>query len=185
MELAKVAARVKRRRNVEECAASVCISPALCERNAVILAYIYDNVGDQSSVLRACLEEKEALEARRGQSGNRHAELIEELRTHGLTLNNDRSQGLAFRSDSRFCSEFISGETNASVEEVVATMKMTHHLLNYSHRVLSRFYDSFKAGMWRMVRTGEATGWYDAYQRVFRESSVQIAEYVSDDFEAW
>lgn len=173
VELAKVAARVKRRKCVEEWAASVCISPALCERNAVVLVYIYDNVGDENSVVRACLAEKEALEARREHTGHRGAELIEELRSQGLTL----------RSDSQFCSHYIAGETNASIEEVVATMLLTNHLFAYSHRIWSRFHDSFEAGLRRMVRTGEATGWYDACDRVIRESSMQIEENDSDDSE--
>lgn len=171
LELAKVAAIAKRRKCVKEWASSVRTSHALCERNVVVRAYIYDNVGDENSVLRACLEEKEALDSRRRQSANRRAELIEELRSQGLTL----------RSDSRFCSQYISGETNASIEEVVATMLLTNHLFGYSHRVWSRFHDSFETSMRRMVRTGEATGWYDSCQRVIRESSVQITEYDSDD----
>ena len=174
---AKEVAIETRRTLVDRCAFDVEFRSGLCMRNPVVLAYIYDGVGNAETVTRACLEEKEALESRRRQyaespayGAQRRAELLVELASKGLPL----------RSDSLFCKQYISGESNASVQEVVATMKLTQYLFSFSHRVWSRLHHSWEARMRTMVRTGEATGWYDACERV-KHGGGSTIDYDSDD----
>jgi len=169
-----------RRSVVDRCAFDVDFRSGLCMRNFVVLAYIYDGIGNVETVTRACLEEKDALKTRRRQyaesptyGAQRRGELLVELASKGLSL----------RSDSLFCKEYISGESNACVEEVVATMEMTNYLFMFSHRVWSRLHHSWEKRMREMVRTREVEGWYDAYERV--KNSGRTIDYDSDDSYDW
>ena len=173
-KLAEAAAIRQRRSRVEDLASNIDLPSALFERNAIVVAYLHDNVGSKETVKKALQDEMEALLFRRRQSSayraQRRAELVQELESKGLVL----------RQDSRFCSIYISGETNASKEEVVATMKVTEYLFAYGHRIWSRWHSSLEVGMKRMIRTGEATDWYEACQRVIQESHEQVTAYDSD-----
>jgi hypothetical protein len=180
-KLAKAAAIRKRRQHVENLAFHIDLPYDLFERNAIVVAYLHDDVGSKETVKKALQDEKEALLIRRRQSSEspayraqRRAELVQELESKGLVL----------RQDSRFCSIYISGETNASKEEVVATMKVTDYLFAYGHRVWSRWHSSLEVGMKRMIRTGEATDWYQACQRVIQESHEQITTAYDSDYDS-
>lgn len=176
-EIVKATGIIQRRRRVDEWASVIGLSSALYSINEVVSAYIYDDVGNEETVSRACRQEKDALETRRRESSKdpeyrarRRAEVIQELRTHGLTL----------RPEFRFCDEYITGETSASVEQVVATMKLTQHLLEYSDSIWSSWHNTLEVGTRRMMWTGEVMGWYDACKRVIQESRTQIIEYGYD-----
>lgn len=170
-KLAEAAAIRQRRSRVEDLASNIDLPSALFERNAIVVAYLHDDVGSKETVKKALQDEKEALRIRRRQfsespayRAQRRAELVQELESKGLML----------RQDSRFCSIYISGETNASKEEVVATMKVTEYLFAYGRRSWSRWHSYLEVGMKRMIRTGEATDWYQACDRVIQESHGKI-----------
>ena len=158
---AREAEKATRRDVVKQCARSVGLScPHLYQRNAVITRYIQDGIGTKETVTQSCLEEKQALDERRRLSEQnrapRRAQLIAELQSHGLSL----------RPDSRFCSQYITGETNASLQEVVATMKLTAFLFSRGHRTWSNWHNVLEGKMKARVRSGESPDWYAACQHV-------------------
>ena len=157
---AKKAAAIEKRRTAVSRWSRGMVSAQYYERNAVINQYIYHAIGDENTVTRACEEEKTALEHRRQSSlqtrDSRRAALIAELQVHGLIL----------RPDSRFCSQYIMGETNASLEEVVATMELTAFLFDYDHITWSNWHNTLEYEMRKSVRSGEIENWYDACRHV-------------------
>jgi len=68
--------------------------------------------------------------------------LREELWRHGLRL----------RGDSQFCKNYIEGDTSASLQEVVATMKMTSKLFGHGHRCFSANHEVLKARMRKFMQ---------------------------------
>jgi hypothetical protein len=83
----------------------------------------------------------------------RREDLRAELYAHGLVL----------RSDSKFCSQYIRGTTGASLQEVVATMKLTNHLFTQGgHRHWSRNHWDLESRMRSLMQKGQAASWYDA-----------------------
>jgi hypothetical protein len=86
----------------------------------------------------------------------RRADLVDELRGHGLKL----------RNDSNFCSEFIKGTTTASVQEVGATMSLTSFLFQSGHRCWSENHSRLERIMRERYRSGECSDWYAAYKSV-------------------
>jgi len=79
--------------------------------------------------------------------------LREELGCHGLDL----------RRDSQFCKNYIDGDTDASLQEVVATMKISSFLFDHGgHRCFSANRELMKARMKQMMECRLFPCWYQA-----------------------
>jgi chorismate mutase len=123
----------------------------------VISMYISDGKGTLDDVKAALVAESEAQKARRSHSSQRREQLIAELHAHGLEL----------RPDSKFCDSYIYGDTSASLEEVVATMKLTTYLFSRGgHRCYSKNHLELKEAMESGVLSGKYGGWYEAFEAV-------------------
>ena len=66
------------------------------------------------------------------------------------------------RSDSTLCQQFIQGTTNACVQQVVATMAISSHLL--SCWSINRL--KLESVMKKRYKSGECDNWYDAFESV-------------------
>ena len=184
-----------RRMSVDGWALDVHCNRGLLGRNPTVLAYIYKNLGNADTVMQACLEEKEALKIRRRQflespayGVRRRAELQEELLSKDMSLQEDSGffRQIVSGETNAFIEEYISGETNASIEEVVATIKVSNYiLLIYMDTFCLRSHNTIVNQMKRMVQTGEATGWYDACDRVIRGRLLLWGDDLDSDVEEY
>lgn len=87
----------------------------------------------------------------------RREDLVHELRQHGLSL----------RKDSNFCKQFIQGTTEASLQEVGATMALSAHLFQQGgHRCWSHNVVHLEGIMRKRYGTKEYDSWYDAFESV-------------------
>lgn len=142
----------------------------------VVRRYIYDGVGTQHEIVRAVQQQfaadQERVQARMQQAPGRKEQLKAELAAHGLAL----------RSDSQFCTQYIRGETAASLQEVVATMKLTSFLFGYGHRTWSRWHVTLENAMRIKMYTEQFSNWYAACENVIQTNRDSIAnEDESDD----
>jgi hypothetical protein len=184
-----------RRMSVDGWALDVHCNRGLLGRNPTVLAYIYKNLGNADTVMQACLEEKEALKIRRRQflespayGARRRAELQEELLSKDMSLQEDSGffRQIVSGETNAFIEEYISGETNASIEEVVATIKVSNYiLLIYMDAFCLQSHNTIVNQMKRMVQTGEATGWYDASDRVIRGRLLLWGDDLDSDVEEY
>lgn len=70
--------------------------------------------------------------------------------------------GLSLRSDSSFCKSFINGTSLASMDEVVATMRVTNFLFGYGHSYWSNYHSQCESSLSNFVMN-EGMSWSDAY----------------------
>lgn len=154
-------------------------------RNAIIREFLDYGRGDVTeactgivSILRAKQEEKDgdtktpsAIVMKKYVKVLRREDLVHELRQHGLSL----------RKDSNFCEQFIQGTTEASLQEVGATMALSAHLFQHGgHRCWSHNAAHLEGVMRKRYGTNECDSWYDAFESV--KSLVDHSyRYDSDD----
>lgn len=152
-------AKSKREQQVRSWASSFGLEWALALRIPEVTQYMNNGTLSKALVIEACSQESDRLEERRQVSAQqaplRRSELKVELEAHGLNL----------RRDSRFCQDYITGETNASLQEVVATMKITSFLFARGYLTWSKWHSEFEREMRRMMTTGQCGNWYDACNR--------------------
>lgn len=99
----------------------------------------------------------------------RRDDLAVELTKHRLRL----------RPDSKFCSQYIQGTTSASLQEVVATMKLTDYLFtNGGHRGWSQNHFRLENEMRQGMESGKYRSWYDAY-----DAAKNLARFYDSDSE--
>ena len=98
----------------------------------------------------------------------RRSDLVVELCKHNLVL----------RSDSRFCLQYITGTTDASLQEVVATMKLTSFLFNMGHKCWSENHGYLESQMRNRIKAGMDHCWYDACK-------VVVQAFADSDWSDW
>lgn len=142
----------------------------------IVRRFIYDGVGTQDEIVLAVQQQfaadQERVKARMQLAPGRKEQLKAELAAHGLAL----------RSDSQFCNQYIRGETTASLQEVVATMKLTSFLFGFGHRTWSRWHRVLEFSMRIKMQTEQFLNWYAACENVIQTNRDSIAnEDNSDD----
>lgn len=134
----------------------------------VVRRFIYDGVGTKEDVVQAVHQafqaDQERYAASMQQAPDRRAQLAQELAAHGLTL----------RPDSKFCRQYIRGETSASLQEVVATMKLTSFLFSFGHRTWSRWHNTLETAMKIRMQTGQFECWYAACEHVIETNTASV-----------
>lgn len=149
----------------------------------VVARFIHDGVGTKEEVVQAVRQafqaDQEHYAVSMQQAPARREQLAHELAAHGLTL----------RPDSKFCRQYIRGETTASVQEVVATMKLTSFLFSFGHRTWSRWHKTLETAMKIRMQTGQFECWYAACEHVIETNAVSVQneegyeQYSDDDWE--
>ncbi len=148
-------------------------------RNAMIHEFLDHGTGD---VMEACLEivsvlrpkqkdvdsENVSASVHKSVTELRREDLVVELQEHGLEL----------RNDSSFCKAFMQGTTEACVQEVVATMKLSSHLFRWGHRCWSNNASALESVMRKRYYSGECNDWYSAFESV---KSMVDHSYDGDD----
>ena len=122
-----------------------------------------ENIGDEFS----------RILVRASERPTRRALLKRELQSHNMTL----------RGDSKFCQQFINGDVTNSVQEVVATMKISAFLFRTGgHRCFSENHELLKARMQGYISAGTHSCWYLACDAALG-SELTSWEYDSSDEE--
>lgn len=140
----------------------------------IVKRFIYDGLGSKDEIVKAVQQEfqadQERLAAKMKLAPRLRDQLIAELADHGLDL----------RPDSKFCRQFIRGETNASLQEVVATMKLTSYLFSFGHRTWSRWHSVLENSMRIRMQTGQFTCWYEACEDTIQTNAASVLNDDSD-----
>lgn len=172
-------ARVLKQRRAEYCqwVQELQLSYKMYLNNPVVNRYLQTGIGSKDEVVEAVRLQfktyKERLEQCQQQAPVRRNELVAELTLHGLTL----------RSDSTFCRQYIRGETTASLQEVVATMKLTSFLFSRGgHRVWSRWHKILENVMKNRVRSGVTQCWYSACNYVMETNMNNLDDNDDDEY---
>ena len=82
--------------------------------------------------------------------------------------------GCQLRSDSSFCQQYISGGCFCSMEEVVAVMKLTKALFNYSHKAWSNCRHRFETALEESVYSS-GKSWIKAVNGIIKSQSFKNA----------
>jgi hypothetical protein len=135
--------------------------------NPVVDRFIYDGIGTKDDVIQ------EVLRVRQKQV--RRDDLDAEMTSRGIQL----------RFDSRICNEYIRGETDASLPEVVATMKLSSFLENRGYYSLSRWQVILENEMKNHVRSGATACWYEACDYVIAANETNIYDDRDYEEEPW
>lgn len=103
---------------------------------------------------------------------------LRDVRRDDLTLELTKHR-LRLRPDSKFCSQYIQGTTSASLQEVVATMKLTDYLFtNGGHRGWIQNHCRLENEMRQGMECGKYRSWYDAY-----DAAKNLARFYDSDSE--
>ena len=81
-----------------------------------------------------------------------------------------RQHNLALRPDSIFCATFINGTTDASLLEVVTTMRITSYLFTLGHAYWSQNAKSLENHMRQNAKVKGS--WADAYDTTIRDQGL-------------
>lgn len=147
------------------------LSQKMYLNNPVVIRFIQHGIGTKDEVVQAVQAHQERLDLYQQQAPARQDELVAELKEHGLKL----------RSDSTFCRQYIRQETTASLQEVVATMKMTSFLFSKGHRKWSRWHRILENAMRNRIRSGATQCWYAACEYVMETNETSIDHDHDDD----
>mmetsp|Transcript_9673 Transcript_9673/g.11925 ORF Transcript_9673/g.11925 Transcript_9673/m.11925 type:complete len:402 (-) Transcript_9673:367-1572(-) len=93
-----------------------------------------------------------------------------------------RSRGCSLRSDSSFCNSYISGTTIASLDEVVATMRITKHLFGISHIAWSNHASEMESEMRERAEEFSQRGWHSAADYVIRNVNIDADDYSYESY---
>mmetsp|Transcript_24201 Transcript_24201/g.78049 ORF Transcript_24201/g.78049 Transcript_24201/m.78049 type:complete len:678 (+) Transcript_24201:69-2102(+) len=91
-----------------------------------------------------------------------------------------QERGVTLRSDSSFCTSFVAGTTDASLDEVVATMRVTKDLFALGHRYWST--NASRLELYLRDQARRCGNWDDAYRRTRDSESDLIEEPSNDDY---